>query len=173
MFVRVLPGGEHADGLTSNALVVLSDGVYLELIAFTHDVAYYASDSAPDSAALLQKRKDHWWARKSPGWIDWANLGYDQDLADHINSRAKIDGVEVSYQQPIEGGRTKPDGDVLRWRVTFPALELGRGGVPFFCEDLTPRERRVSRIGRLVIPLLFRAKTFLSIMKLGSDASLG
>src|SRR4028119_652971 len=30
----VVPGGTHADGLTHNALIVLNDGVYLELIAF-------------------------------------------------------------------------------------------------------------------------------------------
>ena len=31
---EVLEGGEHADGVTHNALVVLADGTYLELIAF-------------------------------------------------------------------------------------------------------------------------------------------
>ena len=34
----VTPGGEHAGGLTHNALVGFQDGSYLELIAF-HDVA--------------------------------------------------------------------------------------------------------------------------------------
>ena len=31
---RVTPGGEHADGLTRNALVPLADGTYLELVSF-------------------------------------------------------------------------------------------------------------------------------------------
>ena len=31
---RVTPGGEHADGLTRNALVPLRDGAYLELVVF-------------------------------------------------------------------------------------------------------------------------------------------
>src|SRR5438034_11815984 len=30
----VVPGGEHADGLTHNALIAFSDGAYIELIAF-------------------------------------------------------------------------------------------------------------------------------------------
>src|SRR2546422_3243001 len=30
----VVPGGEHADGLTHNALISFEDGTYLELIAF-------------------------------------------------------------------------------------------------------------------------------------------
>lgn len=54
--------------------------------------------------------------------------------------------VAVKYLAPVEGGRTKPDGDVLQWRVTFPDSAVhGRGALPFFCEDLTPRIRRVSR----------------------------
>ena len=32
---NVLPGGEHASGTTHNALVVLADGTYLELMALT------------------------------------------------------------------------------------------------------------------------------------------
>jgi hypothetical protein len=31
---RVSPGGEHADGLTRNALVPFADGTYLELVWF-------------------------------------------------------------------------------------------------------------------------------------------
>ena len=31
---RVTPGGEHADGLTRNALVPFTDGTYLGLVAF-------------------------------------------------------------------------------------------------------------------------------------------
>ena len=31
---QVVRGGTHADGLTSNALIVFSDGVYVELIQF-------------------------------------------------------------------------------------------------------------------------------------------
>jgi len=30
----VTPGGEHADGLTRNALIPFKDGSYLELVAF-------------------------------------------------------------------------------------------------------------------------------------------
>jgi hypothetical protein len=30
----VTPGGEHADGLTRNALIPFEDGSYLELVAF-------------------------------------------------------------------------------------------------------------------------------------------
>ena len=31
----ITPGGEHADGLTANTLVLFRDGTYIELIAWT------------------------------------------------------------------------------------------------------------------------------------------
>jgi hypothetical protein len=53
----------------------------------------------------------------------------------------------VSYSTPQKGGRIKPDGTALEWRVTFPQFEaddgLQRGAVPFWCHDLTPRAWRV------------------------------
>ncbi|KAG8978481.1 hypothetical protein FRC05_010726 [Tulasnella sp. 425] len=151
---KVLPGGTHADGLTYNALVVLNDGVYLELIAFTHDVDYYSESTSSSSVTpeLIEKRKKHWWGYKSPGWIDWANLGFGGEKMADIVMNANSDGgvvadggsVDVKYLAPVEGGRTKPDGDVLQWRVTFPDSAVhGRGTLPFFCEDVTPRIRRV------------------------------
>lgn len=36
----------------------------------------------------------------------------------------------------------KPDGTELKWEVTFPK-GIPRGNVPFWCEDVTPRDRRV------------------------------
>lgn len=72
------------------------------------------------------------------GWIDWALL--DLQPAEKPVEEAVEGGV---YAESQEGGRVQPDGDELRWRVTFPNVEHGRGGVPFFCKDLTPRKRRV------------------------------
>jgi len=72
------------------------------------------------------------------GWIDWALL--DLQPTEKPVEEAVGGGV---YAEGQEGGRVKPDGDELRWKVTFPNVEHGRGGVPFFCKDLTPRKRRV------------------------------
>lgn len=130
---RVLPGGTHADGLTYNALVVLNDGVYLELIAFTHDVDYYSESTSSSSGVtpeLSEKRKKHWWGYKSPGWINWANLGFGGEKMADIVMNANSDGGvvadggsgDVKYLAPVEGGRTKPDGDVLQWRVDLSGL---------------------------------------------------
>ena len=50
----------------------------------------------------------------------------------------------MRYLEEVEGGRERPDGKVLKWVITSPAEKDGRGTVPFFCGDITPREWRVS-----------------------------
>jgi hypothetical protein len=130
---RVTPGGRHADGLTENALVIFEDGVYLELISFIHSPEHYLPGSVERAA-----REGHWWSKMREGWIDWALL----DLQPVENPVEEAVAGSV-YAQGQEGGRVKPDGDELKWRVTFPGGEHGRGGVPFFCKDITPRKGRV------------------------------
>jgi hypothetical protein len=115
----VTPGGEHAGGLTHNALVGFQDGSYLELLAF-HDLA-----------AAIGK---HSWApvaERGGGWADFALLSNDlrQDVA------ALGDLVA---RPPEEGGRQRPDGLGIAWRVARLERPL-----PFLIEDLTARELRV------------------------------
>jgi hypothetical protein len=115
----VTPGGEHAGGLTHNALVGFEDGSYLELIAF-HDLA--------------AARGKHSWApvaERGGGWADFALLSNDlrQDVA----------AVgELVARPPEDGGRTRPDGLGIAWRVARLRTPL-----PFLIEDLTARELRV------------------------------
>lgn len=142
---RVVPGGQHADGLTSNALVALADGIYIELIAFEKPANEYPPDSP---------RSNHWWANKEPGWIDWACLGLEDHVDQTIAARDREVRSGVQYQEGKIGGRTRAgDGQELKWRVTFPELKHGRGTVPFFCQDLTPRELRVSWVHWNVYPI--------------------
>lgn len=61
---------------------------------------------------------------------------------DAINRRLAKTSTGIYYDQPQAGGRLRPDGTELRWKVTFPA-GVTRGGVPFWCHDVTPRMRRV------------------------------
>ncbi|MBA3389228.1 MAG: VOC family protein [Rubrobacter sp.] len=120
----VTPGGEHADGLTRNALVPFQDGSYLELVAFVN----------PDDS------QDNVW-----GWRRFVATG---GLVDHCLAsddlvsdarRLREAGFEVSG--PADGGRRLPDGQEIRWRSASVAQE-GRA-LPFLIEDLTPRPRRV------------------------------
>ena len=135
---RIIPGGTHADGLTSNALVVFSDGVYLELIQFLYPAEHYKTGSEEHERRIL-----HRWSSKTPGWIDWANKAFDSSISQEINSSASQNDESAMYDLPKEGGRRRPDGQELRWRVAFPTLPHGRGALPFFCEDLTDRSLRV------------------------------
>ncbi|KAJ8699310.1 hypothetical protein PTI98_002437 [Pleurotus ostreatus] len=157
---NVIPGGTHADGLTSNALVVnchpivsprllftqkvqiFEDGTYLELLNFVKPAASYPAGS-PERA----KRDSHPWAPKNPGWIDFAFLGTGEDkhsggtgvISEIINARSK----DVRYLGEVAGGRETPAGKILKWLITSPAKQHGRGVLPFFCGDVTPREWRL------------------------------
>jgi len=138
---RVLPGGVHADGLTANALVVFEDGVYLELICFTHPPAHYPLGS-PERAA----RDSHRWARAAPGWIDYAFLGTGdagRSVSARINERSLARGNDALYLPEVAGGRVRMDGVQLQWLISAPIDDVGVGALPFFCGDVTPRSLRV------------------------------
>lgn len=123
------PGGAHADGLTSNTLILLADGCYIELICFL-----------PEASA--EKIAAHWWGpdRNRRGWTDWC-------LTNGVSPEANFEAVKKSHGEPVRGARVRPDGVEVKWAVTFPIGEKGgqrvRGKVPFYCHDVTKREVRV------------------------------
>ena len=135
----------HADGLTYNALVVLPDGVYLELIAFVH------ADPPPPAS--------HRWGSAAPGWIDFAHLGLTPDVSRVINERAAADKSGVAYEAEVDGGRETPQGRTLKWRITAPEPTHGIGRLPFFCGDVTPREWRVGDPAVVGVCLLIATMT--------------
>ncbi len=115
----VLPGGEHTDGATHNALISFADGTYLELLAFRRE--------APEH---------RWWRHTAAGagLIDFALLPDDTDAA---VAAARARGLPL--HGPFAGGRERPDGVRLAWQTALAdAPEL-----PFLCGDVTPRELRV------------------------------
>ena len=121
---RVTPGGEHADGLTRNALVPFRDGSYLELVAFVD----------PEGTA------DNVWGWRKfssrEGLIDYCAASDDlgQEVRQLREMGFRTDG-------PHDGGRRLPDGGEIRWR----SASIAQDGklLPFLIEDLTPRSRRV------------------------------
>lgn len=115
----VLPGGEHTDGATHNALVAFADGTYLELLAFQRPAPQH-----------------RWWRHtaRGEGLIDFALL--PGDIAADI---AAAEQRGVNYIGPLAGGRLRPDGQEIRWQTGLPpSPEL-----PFLCADVTPRSLRV------------------------------
>ena len=121
---RVTPGGEHADGLTRNALVPFGDGTYLELVAFVDP----------------EDRRDNVWGWRGflpeEGLIDFcvASDGIREDLE-------RLSGLGLEVEDLGEGGRRLPGGGEIRWRSASIA-QKGRV-LPFLIEDVTPRRMRV------------------------------
>ena len=115
----VTPGWEHTGGLSHNALIGFEDGSYLEILAF-HD---------------LEKAKgNHSWApvaERGGGWADFA-LRSDDLVADVAALGALV------ARPPEDGGRTRPDGLVVGWKVARLEKPL-----PFLIQDTTARENRV------------------------------
>lgn len=121
----VIPGGQHAGGMTHNALIAFRDGSYIELIAFLE----------PD-----ERSTHRWWPRlwKGGGLVDFAL--YCADLEREV---AEIRGRGLDLPDPVENGRLRPDGERLEWRQAFPQEVVGESGLPFLIEDVTPRSLRV------------------------------
>ncbi|KAI9042044.1 VOC family protein [Aspergillus affinis] len=127
-------GGNHADGLTSNKLVLLKDGVYIEFIAFFDSVD-------------PERRKQHRWGNlKENTIIDWAFTFPPKGDFDAIKQRVLNRNSGFHYQEPDGWGRKRNDGTMLEWRLSAPVDSLGNpvpGIIPFWCLDKTPRELRV------------------------------
>ena len=120
----VTPDGEHADGLTRNALVPFEDGSYLELVSFLDP------EDPTDNV---------WgWRRFLPheGPVDYSAASDDLD-----SDVRRLGSLGFVVDGPDDGGRRLPDGTEIRWRSARIRQE-GRL-LPFLIEDLTPRGLRV------------------------------
>lgn len=125
----VVAGGAHASGLSHNALIGFADGSYIELIAF-HDIA--AARASPRLSAI-----DRRFLRRGEGGeglVDYALLPADitADIEAARGRGLRLDG-------PTPGGRTRPDGQPVRWMIGAPETP----DLPFLCADVTPRALRV------------------------------
>lgn len=131
----VVIGGEHANGLTYNNLILFEDGVYIELIAFYDNVD-------------PEERKRHRWGQLEENTIvDWAyTLPHEDDFAS-LQGRVHDANAGYTYDDPVPGGRKRPDGEVLKWSTAAARQENDqptmRGRLPFWCLDKTPRRLRV------------------------------
>ncbi|KAJ6446718.1 50S ribosomal protein L14 [Purpureocillium lavendulum] len=131
----VAPGGTHADGLTSNLLILLADGVYLELIAFF------------DGVDPERRRRHRWGQLQENTIVDWAYTLPHEGGFGAVQQRVADAQAGYTYDDPVAGGRTRPDGTVLRWAVATGRAADGSsskpGRLPFWCLDRTPRHLRV------------------------------
>ena len=131
----IAPGGTHEDGLTWNRLILFQDGVYLELIAFFDD-------------ADPNKKAAHRWGNLQPGnIIDWACTLQEESQFSTIQQRVLNSRTGYAYDDPVPGGRVKPDGTKLEWAIGAARTPSGQpippGELPFWCLDRTARKLRV------------------------------
>ncbi|MCA1847061.1 MAG: VOC family protein [Actinobacteria bacterium] len=135
--VRPTPGGRHPGLGTSNALLDLGGGAYLEIIGVDGSVEPAAAGPRPFGLDDIAGPRLAAWAAKADG--------IDQRVA-----RARRFGYDPGPVQPLS--RRLPDGTELRWRLTVPgadSVEL----VPFLIEwaDDAPHPSTTSAAGcRLV-----------------------
>jgi hypothetical protein len=123
-------GGRHSNGVTHMAIVGFRDGSYLELI----------STLEPDADSP-------WWdgpIHGNGGPCAWAI-----DVADIDAASADLRDRGVRVDGPSAYQRTREDGTLVEWDLTY--LEEGDPGstLPFLISDRTPRERRVRPTGDL------------------------
>ncbi|GAA0526038.1 Glyoxalase-like domain-containing protein [Halorubrum aquaticum] len=123
-------GGRHSNGVTHMAIVGFRDGSYVELI----------STLEPDV-------ESPWWdgpIREDGGPCAWA---VDVDDIEAASADLRDRGVRVDG--PAKYERTREDGTLVEWDLTY----LGEGDpgstLPFLISDRTPRERRVRPTGDL------------------------
>ncbi|KAK0388987.1 hypothetical protein NLU13_2564 [Sarocladium strictum] len=131
----VVTGGEHTGGQTFNKLVFFRDGSYVELIAFYDRVS-------------PEDRKSHrWGSAKENTIVDWAFTLPDEASFVHVQKRVVEADGGITYDDPWNMGRKRPDGVELKWSIGAPRQADGNppppGTVPFWCLDQTPRSLRV------------------------------
>jgi hypothetical protein len=116
--VKATVGGQHPGLGTRNALAALGPTSYLEIIG-----------PDPAQAKPPGPRRFGIDELKAPRIVRW--VVQSSELAAVAEKAAKA-GVTLG---PIaSGGRRRPDGVVLAWRYTDPAVVVADGLVPFFID---------------------------------------
>ena len=139
--IRATLGGRHLGEGTRNALYSLGLSTYLEIMGPDPD------QPDPDRPRWLGLDN-----LIEPRLIAWAANGKDLDL---LTVAATKQGIELG--EVFAGGRNRPDGSVLSWRITDPRQGIAGGIVPFFIDwGETPHPSR-SAVGGLQL-ISFRAE---------------
>jgi hypothetical protein len=119
--LAVTGGGRHEAMGTYNRLTFLGD-TYVELIGvFDRELVLSSTTFAVGRAALAQLEG------AGDGLATWA-IACDS-VADEV---AALRGHGSPIREPVEGSRTRADGEVVRWVTAFPAL--GPERPPFLIE---------------------------------------
>jgi len=151
-------GGQHPKWRTQNALISLGPQTYLEIMG--------PDNTPPDPQSRRPFGLD---GLATPRLVTWVVRGNDLQETVAIAWR---EGLDLGEIQP--GSRTKPDGSVLRWKMTDLAKDRKGGVVPYFIDwGDTPHPAAGAPVGcrlqelRIFHPEAERVRYLLS--KLGLD----
>jgi len=111
-------GGQHPKWRTQNALISLGPQTYLEIMG--------PDNSPPDPQSPRPFVLDE---LATPRLITWVVRGDDLEETVAI---ARREGLDLGEIQP--GSRTKPDGSVLRWKMTDLTKDRKGGAIPYFID---------------------------------------
>ncbi len=118
-------GGAHSNGLTHMAQIGFDDGSYIELVSTVKP----GEQNIPIWKEFILN---------DGGPCGWAAV------CDDVEAEAKrVAELGVKVQGPFPGGRTKPDGTELKWKLAFLGDQPVGAVLPFLIEDVTPRSERV------------------------------
>lgn len=113
--VRPVPGGQHLDFGTHNALVSLGPSTYIEVIAPDPTM------KSPEQGLLFQDYFSQ--GARLTRWVIRA------EKIDELSDIASFGGLDLGEVQI--GSRKNPDGSVLSWKLTDPRVMPLDGAVPF------------------------------------------
>ena len=116
--VRASPGGKHPSWATHNALLSLGPGMYLELLAPDPSVPPPGKERPFGLDRLDRSRL-----------VTWA--AHEADLAGRL---ATLAAAGLDLGEILAGGRVRPDGVALHWRLTSPRAMLEGGVLPFLID---------------------------------------
>ena len=109
-----IDGGVHPRFGTRNFTLPLQNGRYLEVVC---PLDHPATDSSPFGKAVSRR------AAEGGGWLTWVLSVDDVAAIEKRLGRAAVDG-----------SRTKPDGETLRWKQIGILSTLEDRQLPFFVE---------------------------------------
>jgi glyoxalase-like protein len=135
--VRPAPGGQHVGLGTANHLVGLGGDAYLEIIG-----------PDPEQPAPPQPRPFGIDRLTEARVVAWAI--HPPDLDGRIEA-ARAAGYDPGAPVPLS--RQTPDGETMRWRLTWPDLDASAGLVPFLI-DWGDTPSPPSRGGLPTVPLV-------------------
>jgi hypothetical protein len=115
---NVIPGGQHENWGTRNALVSLGETTYLEIIG-----------PDPERSTREMPRLFNIDQVDRPRLVTWAAKG--SNLTDFVAS-ARSRGIDLGNVS--HGNRLLPDGTMLEWQLTDPYTDRMDGIIPFFID---------------------------------------